>query len=783
MGWRDTARLVVARAQAVAVAARGAPPKDLQGEPDQWGGYRPTKVGRVVVGLTPDRIARVLEEADQGHPMRMCELLEEIEDRDPHLVSVLGTRKRAVASLVWEIKPVDDRRRSRRVAEFVQQQIAAIDNLEDAFVDLLDGITKGYALGELNWYSRPGEVGIKSIEYRPQRWFLPDERDPNQFRLSDPADSQGVALEPYRWVTHITKAKSGFPVRAGLGRVLVWWYLFKNVAVKDWAAYAEIFGMPLRVAKYPTGTKPADIAALSRAVQLIGADASVVISKEMEIEFPGDKSARSGPDVYSKLVDLCDAGFSKAVLGQTLTTEAGKNGGTRALGEVQNEVRQDLMRADAKQLARTLTRCIVGPLVGFQFGPDEPVPAFKFEVEPPEDEAATVTRQKTRAEVFSAARGLGVPVPLAQVQLELGIRIPTAGEELLAAPTPSPGDKPVPDDKPAAVVAARAAGWEGWRFAERDTPATMLEVERAAQAFLRDGGQPAWATLMTEIRAHLERARSVSEVPGLLTELAGKLKLEPFVGAMSEAVLTGEMLGRIHVQSGEQLVGDFPQLPPEAAANWWAQKVVMTPREFRSRELAARAQAFTIARFTSLSALGEAKDLLEGVIRGGGTMADFEDGLDAVYARVGMEPLQPHRLQNVFDNAVFTSYSVGRYEEMTAPDTAARRPYIRYHTMRDSIVRPSHRPMDGWVALATDPIWDTWWPQNGHSCRCYTTQHTAEEVRANGWIVMSGLPRDLDGTPATPDRGWGTNPAKQPHQFDWSRFPPDWLAAIGQEAA
>jgi len=42
-------------------------------------------------------------------------------------------------------------------------------------------------------------------------------------------------------------------------------YLFKNYAVKDRVAFAEVFGMPLRIGKYEPGATKADREALIQA--------------------------------------------------------------------------------------------------------------------------------------------------------------------------------------------------------------------------------------------------------------------------------------------------------------------------------------------------------------------------------------------------------------------------------------------------------------------------------------------------------------------------------------
>nr|WP_250636882.1 DUF935 family protein [Pseudomonas aeruginosa] len=56
--------------------------------------------------------------------------------------------------------------------------------------------------------------------------------------------------------------------------------------------------------------------------------------------------------------------ISKAVLGGTLTsTTSQSGGGAFALGQVHNEVRHDILASDARQLAATLSRDLLWPLL------------------------------------------------------------------------------------------------------------------------------------------------------------------------------------------------------------------------------------------------------------------------------------------------------------------------------------------------------------------------------------------------------------------------------------
>jgi phage gp29-like protein len=64
--------------------------------------------GEVTNGLTPVGLARVLRSAAEGDHEAYLTLAEEMEERDPHYASVLGTRKRAVSGLPVVVEAASD---------------------------------------------------------------------------------------------------------------------------------------------------------------------------------------------------------------------------------------------------------------------------------------------------------------------------------------------------------------------------------------------------------------------------------------------------------------------------------------------------------------------------------------------------------------------------------------------------------------------------------------------------------------------------------------------------
>lgn len=321
-------------------------------------------------GLTPGRLGALLREAETGDAIRYLELAEEMEEKNLHYLAVLGTRKRQVAQLDIKVIPAGDDDESKTDAELVQQWVDS-QMLEDELVDVLDAIGKGFSVSEIMWEMSESQWWPMRIEHRDPRWFEFDDIDGRTLHMRG-LENRLEPMAPFKFVQHRFKAKSGLPIRGGFARMVAWFYLFSNYAVRDWVEFISTYGQPFRIGKFPPGAGEQDKATLLRALTNLGTDAAAMIPESMMLEFAqvsgsGGGSSGSQATAHSSLLDYIDALISKAVLGQTLTTEAGDRG-ARSLGEVHDEVRHDIERSDALALTQTLTRDISEPLVKLNRG-------------------------------------------------------------------------------------------------------------------------------------------------------------------------------------------------------------------------------------------------------------------------------------------------------------------------------------------------------------------------------------------------------------------------------
>lgn len=228
-----------------------------------------------VSGLTPARAAEILVDAERGQLLAQCELAEDMEEKDPHLQSELGKRRRALQSLDWKIKPPRNAsREEKRDAELLTEILDDADWLSDCIFDATDAILKGFSCQEIEWEEVEGLLIPRSVEWRDPAWFQTPQGERNELRLRD-GSAEGLSLQPFGWVQHVAKSKSGYLARTGLIRTLVWPFIFKNYSVRDLAEFLEIYGLPIQVGQYPAGATEKEKDTLLRAVMSIGHNARV----------------------------------------------------------------------------------------------------------------------------------------------------------------------------------------------------------------------------------------------------------------------------------------------------------------------------------------------------------------------------------------------------------------------------------------------------------------------------------------------------------------------------
>lgn len=481
-------------------------------------------------GLTPVRLANIFKEADAGDVLRQMELFEEMEEKDPHLFSQLQTRKNAVTGLDYEIIPFDNNDpRDKEIADFIQEQLSSIERFEDIEMDLLDAIGKGIAVSEILWGYDSGRVTVQEIKSRHQKRFFWDSLN-DSFKVRTVEAPEGILLPENKFIVHRYKARSGHPSRAGILRVVAWMYLFKNYDLKDWVSFAEVYGLPLRLGKYAPGASDSDKAALMQALIQIGADAAGIIPDGATIDFINTDKA-SSVDLYERLARYCDEQISKAILGQTLTSDSG--GGSYAQSKTHNEVRHDLIVADCKSLASTLRRDLIRPLCLFNFGEGKRIPRLRFDCEESEDLTQT-------AEILSTLiKDVGLEVPTSFIYKKFSIPAPEHGEAIA-----------IPRTGTMLPYKMHAGDVLELKAAPGTEHGTQGRVDQLADAAIRKGAgsfKRAFAPVLKIIEkaGSLEELRAMMEDDAAVAELYAAMDVSDVEELLQKVMLYADLEGRV----------------------------------------------------------------------------------------------------------------------------------------------------------------------------------------------------------------------------------------------
>jgi phage gp29-like protein len=250
----------------------------------------------------------------------------------------------------------------------------------------------------------------------------------------------GEVPDPWQWVVHKNRARSAPLHKASRNRIAAFWVLFKKWGIKGWTIFCDRYGVPTRLGKYPKHADQAERDAILQAAVLLGHDGAAAIPVDAMIELVEGGAGKSSQLPHPPLAQFCNAEISKAVLGNTLTTEVGNTGGNRALGEVHESNEEILASKDAALLADTIRKQLATPIVRFNMSEGTPIPRISFV----HDEAIDL---KAASEVDKNLIAMGVPLSISQLREIYGRHAPEDDEDTVGGPAAIPEipDEPEPE--------------------------------------------------------------------------------------------------------------------------------------------------------------------------------------------------------------------------------------------------------------------------------------------------------------------------------------------------
>ncbi|RJQ22021.1 MAG: DUF935 family protein [Nitrospiraceae bacterium] len=445
--------------------------------------------------------------------------------RDPEIRQAMQTRRLAVVGREWEIIPGSEKATDIKIADYVKEVLLSC-NFDNGRKALLSAIVLGYKPAEIMWEYSEGSIWINRFIGKPSRRFTFD-MDNNLRLITLKNMIEGEAVPSRKFQVFAWGSENGSPFGYGLGSSLYWMDWFAKNTLKFWLIFADKFGQPTAVGKYPTGATTEQQGKLLDAIDTIQTEAAIAIPENMIIELL--EAARTGSmDTYERLCNYLDKKKTKLILGQTLTSDVGEKG-SYAASKTHEEVRQDFITADADELCESLNDQVIKWLVDYNFPNVKRYPRIWIRTEDEEDLKPLAERDKLLVD-------MGVPITKKYFYDTYGIPEPQAGEEIVSG-------------QQTADVGARASRPKNGNgeFAEDKTFPDQIAIDNLIDSITPEQLQEQLNGVLKPVIDLIKTGESYGAIMEKLSTSYPEMDSDAVEQMLSRAIFISELWGRINV--------------------------------------------------------------------------------------------------------------------------------------------------------------------------------------------------------------------------------------------
>jgi phage gp29-like protein len=238
---------------------------------------------------------------------------------------------------------------------------------------MMDAVAYGYSPLEVIWVPDNGRWGIGDIVGKPPQWFEFDQEN----RLVFKTGVTGIEeLPANRFLVARHRPSYANPYGVKVFSKCYWTVTFKKNGFRWWTVFVEKYGGAFLYGKYPSNAGEQYKTELLTALEKMVADAVAIAPEGAEITIESLANKGGVSTVHSGYIETANKEISKAMLGQTLTTDVGSSG-SYAAAQAHNLVREDLAAADRRRISACFNR-LAAVWTFYNFGADVAPPTFEF---------------------------------------------------------------------------------------------------------------------------------------------------------------------------------------------------------------------------------------------------------------------------------------------------------------------------------------------------------------------------------------------------------------------
>ena len=345
---------------------------------------------------------------------------------DDRIAGCMTTRLDALASLPLEVAPRNDGARAKGKAErLVEEWPEWVPDSELKRI-LFWGRMVNLGIGEILWnadeagYWKP-RVKAWDPRYVFWRW------DTRSFWIVTWDGMVELRPGDGHWILFCPQGYARGWMHSII-RPLAMPFLWRQWAMRDWARYSEVHGLPIKKLRVPSEASTEDKELIKQDLLTLGSEGLIRLPRadsdpdggyDLELCEPQAQSFEG----FARLVAKADECIAITVLGQNLTTSAG-SGGSYALGAVHDGIRRDRLESDAKSIGECFDEQLIRPWAVYNFGDEKLGPHARWSTKAIDDRAQTAKTFLDLGSAIKALKDAGLPVDLAEVAKQF--RVPLA---------------------------------------------------------------------------------------------------------------------------------------------------------------------------------------------------------------------------------------------------------------------------------------------------------------------------------------------------------------------
>ncbi len=324
-------------------------------------------------GITLERIVGLIEQGEHGALADVQWFYQAMERSDALITTVIQRRRAALMSCNWDVVPEEkatDPQLAQEQSQFLRDEYDKVENLREAVAFLALATFRGYSHVEKNYGADGSTVRLEPVE----QWFWVREGmfGPWQYnRTARPGVTEGEDVSLENFVI--------LDAPVALDRILSVQYFHRNVCMRDWAAYLDVYGIPSAfIVGPPNVTADKEAAYLAIAEALIK-DGRGYLPNGTDVKFVTGGMAGKPP--FRDQLDYLDKQITLLGTGGLLTMLTESGSGTLA-GGAHSEAFKQVAASDAAMVTEVLQRDFDKPLLDKAF-PEWPVEAgIKLSMDP-----------------------------------------------------------------------------------------------------------------------------------------------------------------------------------------------------------------------------------------------------------------------------------------------------------------------------------------------------------------------------------------------------------------